>query len=119
VSIDMAIITHRVHCPLYGCDVATEYEAEMDHHVLQPHSKDNAERDRIRRGEPVRYSLCAAWDLAIVEDGQRTAARTAERTWRGEITPERVERDHATAARWDRTLDAMLRDGMDLTLPHG
>ena len=43
------------------------------------------------------YTVGWAYDEAKGEDMQRTRARKVERTWRGEITPERIERDHATA----------------------
>lgn len=53
--------------------------------------------DASRRGEPVRYGIVGAYDLAREEDDRRTRARKVEKTWRGEITPERVAADESAA----------------------
>jgi hypothetical protein len=53
--------------------------------------------DVTRRGEPVRYGIRESYDLAREEDDRRTRARKIERTWRGEITPERIAADEAAA----------------------
>jgi hypothetical protein len=52
---------------------------------------------KTRDDEPVRYSITWAYDLAHEEDDLRTRARKVERTWRGEITPERIAADQGAA----------------------
>lgn len=38
----VAVGVRRIYCPLTGCDVAHEFEAEMDQHVLTPHTATTA-----------------------------------------------------------------------------
>lgn len=100
-------VTHMIGCAAmsYPADpVITGTPAEVLAHLADHYgrdvNRDEAVRlDRLRRGEAPRYSITAAYDLAREEDDLRTRARKVERTWRGEITPDRLAADHDEAVR--------------------